>query len=200
MASETGYERKRREILAAALDVLSSRGFEGTTLEAVADALGYTKQALYYYFKSKEELLGSLVLNSLRDAAVQIEAICATEASAGSRLKDLIRVFLDDHFLRRGYFSITHMLKGFNEKMPEGPDRAEVEALSARIPQAIIGMIGEGVEAGEFRREDPKVLGGIVFAMLSGVIIHLDMPALACSDCDSLKSSLDEIIVKGISL
>lgn len=200
MAGESGYERKRREILEAALDILTSRGFEGTTLEAVADALGYTKQALYYYFKSKEELLGSLVLGSLREGAAQVEAICAKEASAASRLKDLVRVFLDDHFLRHRYFSITHMLKGFHEKMPEGPERSEVEALSARIPQAIIGMIGEGVAAGEFRNEDPKVLGGIVFAMLSGVIIHLDMPALACAGCDSLKASLDEIIVKGISL
>ena len=53
---------------------------------------------------------------------------------------------------------------------------------------------------GEFVAEDPEVLGGVVIAMLSGVLIHIGMPALAALDRDRLKSILDDIIVKGISL
>ena len=185
--------------MTAALDILLERGFEGTTLESVAESLGYTKPALYYYFKSKEELFSSLILNALTDSHEKIKSICSRNNSAGEKLKDLIRLYLDDGVQSRGYFTITHMLKGFKERMPEGPDRAEIERLSADIPQLIIGIMRQGIDSGEFRKEDPKVLGGIVFAMLSGVLIHLDMPVLSGADHERIKSSLDEIIVKGIT-
>ena len=200
MTTESSHERKRQKICMVALDIFSARGFEGTTLEAVAEALDYTKPALYYYFDSKEALFRALVLDSLREAGSRIEAIRAEAKPASEKIRDLIRMYLDDHFTRRGYFSISHVLSGFKAKLLEGPDREEIERLSSGIPRAIVAMISQGVEAGEFVAEDPEVLGGIVIAMLSGLLIHIGMPALAALDRDRLKSILDDIIVKGISL
>ncbi|MCB1717480.1 MAG: helix-turn-helix transcriptional regulator, partial [Candidatus Competibacteraceae bacterium] len=54
--------KTKEEILAAALDILSEQGVEGLTLAAVAEQLGFTKPALYHYFRSKEALIRSLVL------------------------------------------------------------------------------------------------------------------------------------------
>ena len=48
----------RSRILDAALDVFSEHGFEGSTLQQVADRLGFTKAALYYHFRSKDDILG----------------------------------------------------------------------------------------------------------------------------------------------
>ena len=197
--SKLGYETRRKEILSTALDLFSSRGFEGTTLEAVADVLGYTKPALYYYFHSKEDMFQSLILNSLREASLRIEVVFAKDKSPNGKLKDLIRLFLDDHFTNHGYFSITHRLRGFINSMPAGEERIEIERFTALIPQSIMGIIAQGIAIGEFREEDPQVLGSIVFAMLSGILIHIDLPALSSISLDKLKSCLDEIIVKGIS-
>jgi AcrR family transcriptional regulator len=199
MEGDSSYDRKRREICATALELFAERGFEGATLEAVADVLGYTKPALYYYFKSKEDLFRSLMLDSLLKADGRIQGILAGDASASDKLREVIRMYLDDHFTRRGYFSICHVQPGFKEKMLDGPERAEVERLSASIPQAIIGIIRQGVDSGEFMAEDPRVLGGIVFGMLSGLLIHIKLPVLAGLDLQTLGSRLDRIIIKGIS-
>lgn len=197
--TNAGYEARRQEILTAALDIFSTHGFEGTTLEAVADTLGYTKPALYYYFHSKEDLFCSLILDSLRAASLRIADIFAQDKTPSGKLRDLIRLYLDDHFSNRGYFSITHLLKGFKDSMPEGEAKAEIERLSRGIHEPIMATIAQGIALGEFKDEDPKLLGSIVFAMLSGILIHIEMPALSGISLDKLKSCLDEIIVKGIS-
>lgn len=199
MDKESSHERKRREICLAALDLFFARGFEGTTLEAIAEALGYTKPALYYYFESKEALFRAIMLMSLREAAAQIEAIHSQDTTPRAKLRDVIRMYLDDHFTHRGYFSISHLLTGSRGHILQGPGLGEIESLSRQIPGEIIDIISQGVAAGEFIAEDPEVLGSIVFAMLSGVLIHMNMPALAGAEQSKLRSSLDEIIVKGIS-
>jgi AcrR family transcriptional regulator len=199
MDTTSSHERKKREICRAALELFSERGFEGATLDAVAEALNYTKPALYYYFKGKEELFRSIMLNSLIDADDRIREIAGRNASASDRLRSVIHLYLDDHFTRKGYFSICHVLPGFKDKMPEGPERAEIEKRSMSIPRLIIGIIREGVESGEFIDEDPDVIGGIVFGMMSGILIHIGIPALAGMEQHSLKAMLDRIVVKGIS-
>ena len=199
MAAGNKYGRKREDILAKAAEMFATRGFDGTTLEAVADALGYTKPALYYYFKNKEELFCSLVLDSLKEAYARIEEIAGRDEAPSAKLGGLIRLSLDEHMRHRGYFSFNHMLYGFKEKLPPGPVLDEIESISGRIPQTIMGIIAEGIEAGEFRREDPRALGAIIFGMLSGIMIHIDLPPLSEIDGERLKTTLDEIIVKGIS-
>src|SRR5215207_6885463 len=59
--------RKRRpkarpaEILEAALDLFTERGFKATRLEDVASRAGLSKAAIYLYFKDKTSLLTALV-------------------------------------------------------------------------------------------------------------------------------------------
>jgi AcrR family transcriptional regulator len=50
----------RRRIHEAALDVFSERGYERATLREIAERLEITRPALYYHFKSKEEILADV--------------------------------------------------------------------------------------------------------------------------------------------
>jgi len=51
----------RTRILDTALELFSEHGFDGTTLQQIADRLGFTKAALYYHFRSKDALLQATV-------------------------------------------------------------------------------------------------------------------------------------------
>lgn len=53
--------RNREAILEAALEVFSSQGFRGATLEQIADAAGLSKPNLLYYFPSKEAVHSTLL-------------------------------------------------------------------------------------------------------------------------------------------
>ncbi len=54
-------ERTRLRILKAALDLFVEKGYERATFEDVARRIGLTKGAVYWHFKSKHELLTTLV-------------------------------------------------------------------------------------------------------------------------------------------
>src|SRR5688572_21821146 len=53
-------DRRRREILDAALDLVHHGGLSALTIHALAKALDYTPGALYRYFDGREELLLAL--------------------------------------------------------------------------------------------------------------------------------------------
>lgn len=48
---------KREEILRVAADLFARKGFRATTMDELAESFGVTKQALYYYVASKEQVL-----------------------------------------------------------------------------------------------------------------------------------------------
>ncbi|MEH2516901.1 AcrR family transcriptional regulator [Bradyrhizobium sp. AZCC 1610] len=58
---ERPRERKRRETLhriaEQGLKLFLTRGYEATTLDAIAEAAGISRRTFFYYFKSKEEIL-----------------------------------------------------------------------------------------------------------------------------------------------
>ena len=94
------YAQARQEVLETALALLQSGGVEAVTLAAVAGEMGMTKQALYHYFSSKEDLVRSLV-TTLLDAEIEalIGAIEKVESGAES-LGTLIRAFYE-HYVGR---------------------------------------------------------------------------------------------------
>ena len=62
----TRRELVENEMYEHAARLFAERGFAGTSLQDVADAMGVTRPALYYYVKSKDELLSKLVGRSPR--------------------------------------------------------------------------------------------------------------------------------------
>jgi AcrR family transcriptional regulator len=89
----------RARILDAALDVFSEHGFEGSSLQEIADRLELTKAALYYYFRSKDELLEALVEPAVRGVDEILDA-CSGEPDTPARRKEFMKQYLD-YFLQQ---------------------------------------------------------------------------------------------------
>ncbi len=58
------YERKRAETLKAALVLFGEKGFEGTTMDEIANSVGISKATLYLYFDSKEDMFSQVLSES----------------------------------------------------------------------------------------------------------------------------------------
>lgn len=54
--SEHNNKSSREKLIAATIELISSRGFESTGINAILEAAGVTKSNFYYHFKSKEDL------------------------------------------------------------------------------------------------------------------------------------------------
>ncbi|PRY01858.1 TetR/AcrR family transcriptional regulator [Allonocardiopsis opalescens] len=72
----------RQEIQAVARELVAAQGYEKTSLREIAERLGITKAALYYHFRSKEELVRAIVQPVLDGTE---EVLAAAEARADER-------------------------------------------------------------------------------------------------------------------
>jgi AcrR family transcriptional regulator len=79
-AAHLGPERRRPLVLDAAFDLFRERGYEGTSMEAIASAAGVTKPVVYACFASKEELFEALLEREERRVLAEIQASLPDDA------------------------------------------------------------------------------------------------------------------------
>src|SRR5690606_21149965 len=73
----------RERIVNVAAALIAEKGFAGTSIKDISDALGVTKAALYYHFASKEEILRAIVeqpIQSIRGVLEETRDLSTPEA------------------------------------------------------------------------------------------------------------------------
>jgi AcrR family transcriptional regulator len=86
-----GFDVKREAVLLAAARLFVERGFEAASLTALAESLHVTKPTLYYYFKSKEEILVACFERALEDFKRSMEESQDGKRSSRARLELVMR-------------------------------------------------------------------------------------------------------------
>jgi TetR/AcrR family transcriptional regulator len=153
-------ERRRKEILRAALRAFREHGYHATTLDAIGTQLGIRKTALYHYFPDKEAILYACH----RESLTQIERLMEHAASLRTASEQL-RYVIKEHVR-----VMTDALEGVPlavEVPALAPERqAEILAARDRYERGLRRMIERGIEDGEFRAVDAKIA---VFAILGAI-------------------------------
>jgi AcrR family transcriptional regulator len=159
------YEMKRQVVLRTAARIYTERGFHGATLTDIAEALNISKPTLYYYFKSKDEIL-------FECHRLGIEAITDGETPMpppGSRttrerlhefLRRYVRMVVDD-------FGTCLVITGTNALEPE--NRAAVVTGRREIDGMLRAILREGHEDRSFDCPDPKVTAMFVFGAMNWI-------------------------------
>jgi len=157
-------EVKRDAVLRAAARAFNENGFHKTSLDDVAERLNVTKPTIYYYVKSKDQILFECVrigLEMLEDASTQIEG---TNATGLSKLIALWRVYVQ---IVTEDFGRCLILVG-EDPLP-ACTRKELRALKGRIDKRFRSVIAEGIEDGSIRPCDPKMAAFAAAGALSWI-------------------------------
>ena len=85
-------EQTRTLILNAALDLLADRGYEKTTMRAIAEKAGVSLGNAYHYFKSKEHLIQAFYHRTHEEHLAASAPIFEKESSLKGRLLDVLRL------------------------------------------------------------------------------------------------------------
>jgi AcrR family transcriptional regulator len=89
--TETERGRTQRErVLRAAMDIFSTQGFRGASLDAVAEAVGMTRQGLLHYFPSKVQLLLGVLELRHAENSVWMQQMFERTRSLGDALIALV--------------------------------------------------------------------------------------------------------------
>lgn len=95
MRQRTGGTRER--IQAVALELFTEQGYEKTSLREIAERLGVTKAALYYHFRSKDEIVSSFVEDRLTMMDELITWAEGQPATLATR-RELVSRYADEMF------------------------------------------------------------------------------------------------------
>lgn len=88
-------EDTRGRIQAVALELFTEHGYDKTSLREIAERLGVTKAALYYHFRSKEEIVESLTV----DHVARVDALLAwaqEQDQTPEFRREFIRRYMED--------------------------------------------------------------------------------------------------------
>src|SRR4029077_7213180 len=88
-------EETRAQILETALDLFRERGYEETTMRAIAEAAGVAVGNAYYYFRSKEYLIQAFYERSHDEHLAATGEILAAESDLRARLLGVMRAKID---------------------------------------------------------------------------------------------------------
>lgn len=145
---------RHREILEVAARLICEKGYEGASMQQIADACGLTKAGLYHHVQSKEHLLVEIMHYGmdLFDERVlsQVEAIAdPLERLRASMEKNVLLVTRDRNK------EITIILH--EHATLTGGELARINARKKRYVRFLERSFAEAIEAGKIRPVDPRV-------------------------------------------
>ncbi len=85
----------RSAILACALDLFASRGYDAVGVQEIADAAGITKPTLYHYFGSKHGLLEALLDEQLGPLLAALEQAADYQHDVKGAIERVVRTYFD---------------------------------------------------------------------------------------------------------
>lgn len=155
---------KRDAVLRAAARLFTERGFQGTSLDDIAQSLGVSKPTLYHYIANKEEILFECVQRGLAALRAGID----DAAQRGLAGRERLRAAMENYAaIVTSDFGLCVIRVG-EEPLSE-PRRRALRALKGRIDAEFHALIEQGMAEGWIVRGDAAMAAFTVVGALSGI-------------------------------
>ncbi|MEE9554867.1 MAG: TetR/AcrR family transcriptional regulator [candidate division Zixibacteria bacterium] len=185
------YEKRLDSILKAASKVMAEVGFEGASVRKVAAEAKIGLSGIYYYFKSKDEMLFALQESTFSRLADTLKDRLKKAESSKEKLKAVI----DNHF----HFFSEHMddLKvcSYEIESLSGEYYKEVLKIRRRYFDLVKEVVAENIPTGSLI--DPDLSALFLFGSLNWIFMWYDPKRNA--DINSLSKQLLKIYLEGIA-
>ena len=156
---------KRRAVLRAAAPIFNEKGFHATSLDEVADRIGVTKTALYYYFRNKEQLLYEcvkLTYDCGHEARTEAESLAA---SAIDKLRHLYGAFMRKLMTEPGAYTTMANIRALPaDQQAELTERRRGLDLYAR------SLMEQAVRDGSIRQIDVRLTSNFFLGAVNWIL------------------------------
>jgi AcrR family transcriptional regulator len=154
---------RKEEILDVAAELFGEHGFEAVSLADIAAAVGLSKTTLYHYFERKEQILGTLIVATIRQLNEFVAANVPAQAAADQKL--IAFVVAQAEFFERHRTQFKVLLTQFG-RLTDPAARDQAVEWRVQYENAIRRIIQEGVASGLFSGQRPNA---VVRAVLASV-------------------------------
>lgn len=159
-------ERTRAAILVAAENHFSRLGYAATRLEDIADELGITRAALFYYYKDKQMLYEAMIADAFGELIGKLELLLDSGGSIANRIESATAAWVDAVMARP---NLARLIMRFVADGFEQPVQ-RIFVSNEELPLRYFQLFEEGRKSGELKplHDDPfhaasAILGNTVF-------------------------------------
>ncbi|RDI50870.1 TetR/AcrR family transcriptional regulator [Nocardia mexicana] len=181
-------EARRRQIIAAAVEVISEIGYGNASLARIARQAGISKGVISYHFDGKDDLMTQLVIQLYVSAAEQIAPRVGATEGARNQLMAYLSSNLEFIDANRTYVAaMTDVV--LNLRDDEGRPRFAMGEGERAIIQPLIDMLRAGQRTGEFGDFDPVAMAKSIRDSIDGAAgrvireSNFDMPTYSAHLC-----------------
>ena len=183
--SKSKSERSKAAILAAAEHHFSRLGFAATRLEDIADELGLTRAALFYYFSDKQTLYDAMIVDAFGSLATKLDDILASSSGTIAERIEMAAEAWVDTIVNRP--TLARLILRFVADGIEHPAQ-RIFINNEDVPAKFWALFDEGRRTGELNplHDDPfhaasAVIGTTVFYVgaLAALVPHGQFEPLA---------------------
>ncbi len=162
----------RENIVSAASALFLEKGIAAASMDDIAKAAGYSKATLYVYFENKEEIVGIIVLNSMKKLCDYISSALLQQETTKSRYEFICRGLVQYQEEFPFYFKMV--LDKINIDFENNnylPEEKETYQIGEEINEKIKQFLLSGMAKGDLR-SDLELMPAIFnfWGMLSGII------------------------------
>jgi AcrR family transcriptional regulator len=153
--SQSKQDKRKYQILDAALQVIVSKGYEGSSMSDIVEKSKLSKGAIYWYYSSKKEVYLALVNHWVLQYSPTLNLLIEDDQPASVQLKELFNFFITQYENDQTIFkavAVFWSLAGRDNEFKEKFDKVYSEFLVL-----IERIIVKGVENKEFKNIDTKI-------------------------------------------
>lgn len=151
-------------MLQAAAQLFNERGFHATSLDDIAARLNVSKPTLYYYVKSKDQILLECVRQGLQ---MMLEGIEETRNAGGKAIDQLMTCMSIYARIVTMDFGMC-LIRVSDEELPT-ESRKELRRLKSDIDMEFRRLVAEAVSQGSIKECDPKMTAFLIAGALSWI-------------------------------
>ena len=157
-----GAPHTSKRIQECALQLFYERGFKSTTMREIALACGLTPGALYNHFASKDEILGTILVDIHRTLQVLLDDALA---ASGDDPREQLRAFCRAHALfHTRYITEARVANREIRALPEDA-LEEVIGIRRRATQQLRGVLQRGADAEIFDVPNINAVANLILTM-----------------------------------
>jgi AcrR family transcriptional regulator len=178
-------DQRREQMLHAALEVISARGYADTRIADVAERAGVSPALVIYYFKTKDQLLTEAIRYYEDNWYAVGQSRMAGLATAAARLEEYVAMSTLSEADPEPASSWPLWLDFWTQAARNEQVAGVRQKSDERWREVIGSLVHEGQEAGEFREIDAATFAIYLNTMLDGLTIQI---ALEDPVVDSLRA------------
>jgi AcrR family transcriptional regulator len=157
-------------ILDAALSSFGSKGYEATSLDALAENLGLRKQSILYWFSSKEALLEAVIDRSAGELASALEGSLARAGAGFAKVEAVVRSVFR---LAARRPELLGLVREVGRLGPPAATRLTL-ALDPLVARASSFLESE-MDDGHMRRHEPRLLLLAIYSTVVGMVTEVEV-------------------------